>query len=196
MSKALTATQESAYLAKRMLRREKPHLLVEIIDSKTSAGALGFIVLEAARAVRAERSLEEVVAVVRDMILRVIYMASLDSLEYLINIGRAPKSTFLGEALNVKPIIGFVDDTGLVEVVSRVRGRRKALDTMVRLIGRYVDTDRELHLMVHHVDGTEEAMDQKERITAKYRCTESYVTQYTPVMVSAVGPMLGLAVYT
>jgi len=196
VSKALTATQDSAYLAKRMLRRERPEVRVEIVDSKTSAGALGFVVLEAARTARRGGSFEEVMAAAREMILRVIYLASLESLQYLINIGRAPKTTSLGEALNVKPIIGFVDDTGLVEVVSRVRGKKKALDTMVKLIGRYVETDRELHLMVHYVDGRGEAEELEAMVTSRYGCTEVYVTPYTPVMVSAVGPMVGLSVYS
>lgn len=195
VSKALTATHESAYLAKRMIRQEKPDLRIEVLDSRTSAGALGFIVLEAARAAEAEKDWDQVIEVARGMILRVIYLASLDSLDYLIRIGRAPKSTSLGEALNVKPIIGFVDDTGLVEVVSRVRGKRKALETLAKLIQRYVDAKGDLHVMVHHMDGAVEAEELKDLITSRYRCVEVYTSEYTPVMLSAVGPMIGLAAY-
>ena len=133
VSKALTATQESAYQARRLIRAEHPELNIEIIDSKTSAGALGFIVLEAARAAQQNKSLQEVVVVAQDMVFRVVYLAALDTLKYLMRIGRAPKVTSIGEMLNVKPIIGFVDDTGLIDVVARVRGTRKSLATLVDL---------------------------------------------------------------
>ena len=196
VSKALTATHESAYQAKRLIRAEHPNLNIEIIDSKTSAGALGFIVLEAARSAQQNKSLEEVIAVVQDMILRVIYLASLDTLKYLMRIGRAPRVTSIGEMLNVKPVIGFVDDTGLVEVVARVRGKHKSLDTLVNLVKKYVDTDQPIHAMVHYMDGIEQGEELKELLKARYNCAEIYMTEYTPVMVSATGPMIGLSVYS
>jgi fatty acid-binding protein DegV len=57
VSKAMTATQESAYLARKLVRSDINHNLnIEILDSRSSAGALGFIVLEAARAARAASS--------------------------------------------------------------------------------------------------------------------------------------------
>jgi len=196
VSKALTATHESAYQAKRLVRAEYPNLNIEIIDSKTSAGALGFIVLEAARAAQQNKSLEEVLAVVHDMVIRVVYLGALDTLKYLMRIGRAPRVTSIGEMLNVKPIIGFVDDTGLIEVVARVRGKRKSLDTLVGLVEKYIDTDQPIHVMVHYMDGIEQGEELRDLITSRYKCAEIHMTEYTPVMVSATGPMIGLSVYT
>jgi DegV family protein with EDD domain len=196
VSKALTATHESAYQAKRIIRRERPDLRIEIIDSKTSAGALGFIVLEAARAARQNKSMEEILAIVNDMVLRVVYLASLDTLKYLMRIGRAPRVTNIGELLNVKPIIGFVDDTGQLEVVARVRGQQKSLSSLVDLVARYVDTSRPLHAIVHYSDGIAQGEKLLEMLTARYRFVETYITEYTAVMVSAAGPIVGLAVYS
>lgn len=196
VSKVLTATQESAYQARRLIREEKPNLNIEIIDSKTSAGALGFIVLEAARAAQENNSLKEIVAIVQDMIFRVVYLAALDTLKYLIQTGRAPRATSLGEMFDVKPVIGFVDDTGLIEVVSRVRGKQRSLSTLVNLIGKYVDTSKPLHAMVHYSNGRTEAEELRDLISSRYQCAEMYVTEYTPVMVSATGHMVGLSVYS
>ncbi len=196
VSKALTATQESAYLARRMVRADHPNLRIDIIDSKTSAGALGFVVLEAARAAEQGKSREEVVEVTRDMISRVIYLAALDTLKYLINMGRAPRSTGIGEKLDVKPIIGFVDDTGLTDVVARVRGRQKSVAKVVELVDKYVDTNRPLHVMVHYCNGIGDAQDLRDRITSRYDCAEVYLTPYSPVMIGATGPMLGISVYS
>ena len=48
LSKVLSATHDAAIQAKETLKSEHPKLNIEIVDSKHSVGALGFIVLEAA----------------------------------------------------------------------------------------------------------------------------------------------------
>ena len=196
VSKALTATQESAYQARRLIRAEHPELNIEIIDSKTSAGALGFIVLEAARAAQQDKSLQEVVAVAQDMVFRVVYLAALDTLKYLMRIGRAPKVTSIGEMLNVKPIIGFVDDTGLLDVVARVRGKKKSFAILAELVEKYVDTDKPIHVMVHYSNGVEQVEELKDLLVSRYNCVEMHLTQLSPVMLSAAGPLVGLSVYS
>jgi DegV family protein with EDD domain len=196
VSKALTATHESAYQAKRIVRQENPDLNIEIVDSRTSVGALGFVVLEAAKAASEGKSLAEVLAVAEEMVQRVIYIASLESLTYLINIGRAPKMTSIGEWLNVKPIIGFVDDTGQVEVVARVRNRQKSLSTLVDLVDKYVDTEQPLHMMVHYSDGIGQGEELRDMLVSRYNCVEMHLSEYSPVMVGAAGPLIGLSVYS
>ena len=196
VSKALTATQESAYLARRMTRAQIPGVTVDVVDSKTSAGALGFIVMEAARAAAEGKSPEEILAVTRDMISRVYYLAALDTLKYLINMGRAPRTGGIGEILDVKPVIGFVDDTGLTDVVARVRGRRKSISKVVDLIDRYADTRERLHVNVHHSNGVESGDELKNLIVGRYECAEVHVTPYSPAMVSATGPMVGVSFYS
>jgi len=195
VSRALTATQESAYVARRMVRTRHPGVSIEVIDSRTSAGALGFIVLEAARAAAEGKSLEEIVAVTRDMVSRVYYLAALDTLKYLISMGRAPRSGNIGEMLGVKPIIGFVDDTGMTEVVARVRGRHRSLAKVADLVGRYVDGDRPIHLMVHYSNGAGDAEELMALLRQQYTCAESYSTPYSPTMVGATGPMVGVSFY-
>ncbi len=196
VSRVLTATQESAYLARKHMRAQSPDLRIEIVDSKTSAGALGFIVLEAARTAARGAGLDQVVETVRDMTSRVIYLAALDTLKYLINMGRAPRSGSIGEMLNVKPIIGFVDDTGQTEVVARVRGRRNSIGRLVDLIDRYVDVDQPLHVMVHYSNGNGDAEELREMIAGRYDCVEVFTTPYTPAMVGATGPMVGISFYS
>jgi DegV family protein with EDD domain len=192
----LTATFESAFQARRMARAQMPELNIEILDSRTSAGALGFVVLEAARAAEAGKSLAEVIAVARDMINRVLYLSAVDTLKYMIKTGRAPRnSSGIGELLQVKPIIGFTDDTGFTEVVARVRGKEKSLEKIVELVDKYVDTTQPLHVMVHYSNRPEEGEQLKQLVTARYKVNEFYMTEYTPVMCSTTGPIVGLSFY-
>jgi DegV family protein with EDD domain len=196
VSRALTASHESAYQAKRHVRRQNTGVKIEILDSKTSAGALAFVVMEAARAAQEGKTMTEVIEVARDMISRVIYIAAPETLKYLINIGRAPKSANIGEMLDVKPIIGFIDDTGLLEVVTRVRGKSKTLSKIVDLIDKYADTDKPINAIIHYTDGMDDANRLKDLIMDRYDCTEVLTVPYSSVMVSAVGPTVGVAFYS
>jgi DegV family protein with EDD domain len=198
VSKALTATFESAYQARRTVRNDHPEFNIEIIDSHTSAGALGFIVLEAARAAQEGKSLEEVMEVTQDMISRVIYLSALDTLKYMIRLGRAPRnSSGIGEIFNVKPIVGFIDDSGLTEVIARVRGKQKSLEKLVDLVDKYVDTRKPLHFLIHYSNCKEDAEELQKLVIARYKkYAELYVTEYSPTMATHTGPIVGMAFYS
>ena len=192
VSKSQSATQESAFLARRLLRAENPRLNVEIVDSKTSCGALGFLAMEAARLAETGASLAEVVKQTNAMASTVVYLSAPDTLKYLINMGRIAGGASLGESLDVKPVVGIVDDTGRPEVLARIRGKQKALEKVVDLIGKYVDAKKPLRAMVHYSVSREDAEQLKDMIMKRYRCKEMYVTPFTPVTVCSTGPMVGV----
>jgi DegV family protein with EDD domain len=196
VSKALSATHEFAVQAREMVKAEHPNLNIEIIDSKTAAGAQGFIVREAARAAQAGKSLEEVIQVVRDMIPRAKFVIAMDTLKYLIKSGRAPKTAVIGELLQVKPIIGMVSGTGLVENLGRARGKRKAMSRLVDMVKEYIDTSKPVHLIVHYTDRIEDGEELKEIATSQLNCEEVYLAPYTPVMAGHIGPVVVLSFYS
>jgi len=197
VSKALTATQESAYLARKIIRSEvNPNLTIEIIDSRSSAGAMGFMVLEAARAARSGKSLDEIKKVVQDISSRVIYLSAIETLKYLIRTGRAFRGASIGDSLGIKPIIGFIDDSGYIEVIARVRGKENAIPKLVDMVREYADVHKPLHVIFHYSNSKEDAEQLKELVTTRYKCCEVYLSEFSPVMVSTTGPMCGLAFYS
>ena len=105
VSKILSATQNSAEMARETVLKNKPDLKIKIIDSKCAAGALGFVVLEAARAAESGKSFEEVVKLIETMLPKVTYLTALETMKYLIKGGRAPRTAIIGNLLQVKPII-------------------------------------------------------------------------------------------
>jgi len=196
VSKALSATHEAAVQAREMFKSEQPGINIEIVDSRTAAGAQGFIILEAARAARAGKSLAEVVQVAQDMIPRAKFVLTMETLKYLIKSGRAPKTAYLGELLQVKPIIGMVNNTGVVENLGRVRGKQKAMTKLVNLMQEYIDTSKPVHLNVHYTNRIEDGEKLRDMVTSQLNCTEVYLTPFTPVMAGHTGPVLSLAFYS
>jgi len=196
VSKALSATYEAAFQASRTVMSEKPSLKIEVIDSTTATGALGFIVIEAARAAQAGKSLEEVVEAAKTMIPRVKFVVAMDTLKYLIRSGRAPKTAVLGDVFQVKPLIGMVNGTGLVENLGRVRGKQKAMNRLAEMLKEYVEPGKPVNIMVHYTDGVASAEELRDMVTAQVECKEVYMTPYTPVMASQTGPVVAVAFYS
>lgn len=196
LPKVLSAINEIAVHAAETVKAEHPNLNIEIIDSKTSGGAMGFIVLEAARAAQAGKSLAEVVQVAQEMVPRVKLILTMDTLKYLIKVGRAPKAAYFGELLQVKPIVGMVNGTGFVDLLGRVRGKRKAMLKLATMVKEYIDTSKPIHMMVHYTDSIEAGEELKDMVTSRYNCAELYFTPYTPVMACATGPVLSLSFYS
>ena len=109
---------------------------VAVVDSQTSAGGLGCLVVTAARAAERGAELDVVVDSVRQTRKRLEIWFCLDTLEYLRRGGRiGAAQAMLGTALKVKPILTFGTE---ITPVGRVRTRRRALEQM----GDYLD---ELH---------------------------------------------------
>ncbi len=195
VSKILSATQSAAEVARTNLRKARTDLTIEIVDSKCAAGALGFLVLEAAKAIEAGKSFEETLQMVKQMLPRVTYLTALDTMKYLIKGGRAPKTAMIGELLQVKPIITNNKKTGEVSNVSRVMGKKKAIQALVDLVANYISADKPLHMMVHYTTNMADGEELKKLVTARYKCDELYFTPYSPVMAAHTGPVLSLAFY-
>jgi DegV family protein with EDD domain len=193
-SKVFSSTFAAAESASKTLKEERPKLNIEIIDSKTATGAEGFVVLEAAKAAQAGKSLAEVVKVAHDSIPRANFFCSLDTLKYLIHSGRAPKIALLSDLMRVKPIISINKESGLVENVGRARGKEKALRKMVDMVRSSV-ADRPVHLNIHYSDNAEDGEKLKKIAASKLNAVEIFVTPYSPVMASQCGPVAAIAYY-
>ena len=130
------------------------------------------------------------------MIPGVKFVAALDTLRYLVKGGRAPKVAGLfGDLIQMKPIIGMLNLSGEVEMVAKVRTKRKALVRMVEVAKKYLDPDKPAHVIVQYADVIEEGERLKELVTSEFNCEELYMTEFTPVMCVHTGPLVGLAFY-
>jgi len=149
-----------------------------------------------ARAARGGKNLAEVVQVATDTIPRVKFFTAMETLKYLIKSGRAPKTAYMGELFQVKPIIGMVNNTGLVENMGRVRGKEKSLARLLELMEEHVDTSQPIRVNVHYTASIEDGERLKQMVTSKFNCTVAYLTPYTPVMSGHTGPVVAVSFYS
>ncbi|MFC1913498.1 DegV family protein, partial [Chloroflexota bacterium] len=196
VSKEISAGYASAENGIKEALERHPNLKIELIDSRNAAGAEGFIALEAARTAQVGKSLTEVVRIARDLIPKVQFAFALDTLKYLIKGGRAPKTAYIGELLQVKPIISIDNKTGVVGSLGKERGKKKVMLKMVDIVRDYADINKPLHVIVHYTDRVEDGEELREMITSRYNCADIYMTDLTPVMTAHTGPAVGLSFYS
>jgi DegV family protein with EDD domain len=126
LSGDLSATIQSAQNAARALDGAP----IRIIDSRTVTGGLGSQVVAAARAARDGATVEQVVTLVDDLVLRTRVFGALDTLDNLKKGGRiGGAQALIGGLLSVKPIIEVRD--GVVHEAGKPRTRGKALRALV-----------------------------------------------------------------
>lgn len=133
VSSEVSGTYNSAVQAAEMV-----DFPVEVVDSRITSIAMGFLCLDAAEARDAGKSFRETLALIHGAIDKVQIYVTVATLEYLQRSGRITGTAKLfGEALKIKPILCAVD--GKVEPVDRVRTSKKALARLVELANQSID---------------------------------------------------------
>jgi DegV family protein with EDD domain len=187
----------TAVQAKEMARAKFSNLKIEIVDSKTSIGALSYIALEAARIAEAGASLAQVVEGARQIIPRAKYLIVLETAKYIMRIGRGPEEAKkLVEQANFNPIMGVLRDTGTVDMLGKELTMMGAQGKAVAMIQDYADVKKPLHAMLHYSRDKAEVSELEKMIRRKYNCEELYLNEFSPVVVAALGPSVGIAFYS
>jgi len=191
VSDELSGTLNSARMAKESL----PDVPIEIVDTRSVSVQMGFIVLAAARAAAAGADLQAVADTARAMIGHSSVYFVVDTLEYLHRGGRIGGAARLfGTALNLKPLLAIKD--GMVQPVTKVRSRRKALATLVELLDEELAGKERIQMAVLHVAAPEEADRFAEELVARFHPAELIRSECGPVVGTHAGPgTLGVAYY-
>ena len=159
---------------------------IEVVDSGCAVMQQGFVVIKAAEAARDGARLDAVMEVVRKNLPRVDMRAAFDTLEYLKRGGRIGKAqAFMGSLLKINPVITLKD--GVVEPVTRVHSRSKAIDVLFDFAASYKKIEG---LAVEEAACPEDAERLVERLGAIFPKEKILRTRTTPVIGTHTGPGL------
>ena len=191
----LSGMYNSARLAMEMAKESLPNVNISLLDCGTAAAAQGLVVLAAAKAAADGKTLDEVVEVARSVMKRVMLLAALDTLHYLVKGGRVPKAAALASLiLQIKPI--FTVNDGVARPVTNARTMPGAMKRILQLMEGKVANRPPLHVAVMHADALDRAKEMEAEISRRFNCVELFITEFTPVMGVHTGPgVIGVSFY-
>ena len=131
-SSGLSTTYQSAVIAAQELTGEYPDRKIQVIDTLCASMGQGLLVWYACKKRDEGLSLDEVAQWVLDNRLHLCHWFTVDDLMYLKRGGRISAATALvGTMLQIKPLL-HVDDEGHLINMTKTRGRKAAVDAMVK----------------------------------------------------------------
>ena len=179
ISISLSAIVNSARLA----ANETDRLPVTVLDSRQLSLGTGFLVQAAAKAAAEGRSMDEIIALLEEQILRTHVFAALDTLEFLRRSGRMNRAMAgLGTVLQIKPLLKMYDGNPTGE---RVRTRKRAIERLIHLLSDLVPLERAALVHTHAPDRAE---DLRQRVQHLLPEGEIPSVDITPVIGAHIGP--------
>jgi DegV family protein with EDD domain len=191
ISGGLSGTPEAARQAKEALEREGAGgERIEVVDSTTAAGGLGFMVLAAAKAAGDGAGAKEVVAHVARARSDLKLWFVIDTLEFLRRGGRiGAASAWIGSTLKVKPILTVENEMTPVE---RVRTSGRAFERMIDYARQRHESGADAW-SAQHINAPEACERLIERGTEVFGRPPTIVSEIGPVLSAHTGPgLLGL----
>lgn len=189
IASAMSATYQAAVVAAETVGGD-----VQVLDTRTAAGAQALVVLAAAEAAERHGDVAAVLAAAEDVRDRVRLVATVDSLDHLARSGRVPGIAGLaGRVLGVNPLFEFKG--GKVRPLRPAFSREAALDRIVQgcLAGRGRHGGP-LHVAALHAADEETARRLLAATTYEEEPAEAFVGSFSPGMIAHTGPGLaGLA---
>ena len=164
---------------------EQASIPVRVVDSKGPTMSLGWQVLAAARARDNGADLDEIVeaaAKVRENVVQMVAMESLEYLQYGGRIGDAVK--WVGNVLKVKPLVAINHETGRVQPIGLARTHTSLVNLLYTKFFEHLHGEGNLHLAVLHGNVLEEAQKLVEKIKTEFDPFE--------LMINITGPVLGI----
>ena len=186
-SSELSATYQSAVLAKNEIQAVYPDFTVETVDTKCASLGQGLAVLKAAQLVREGKSIPEILAGVEYYASHMEHIFTVEDLEYLYRGGRVSRAAaVVGGILHVKPLLEV--NEGKLVPLEKIRGRNKVIRRMIELMGeRGVELAKQT-IAISHGDDLESATKLQELIKETYGCTDFIINTIGCVIGAHVGP--------
>ncbi len=193
MSSNISGTCQAAKIAAQELMEQYQGRFVHVVDSLGCGFGTGLLAVRAARLSRAGMDAREAAAVLDAEVPHMCQYFTVDDLNFLKSTGRVSGMTAkIGTMLNVKPIL-FGNSEGHIVSCAKVRGRKSAIETLVKKYQEKRLELQDLGICISHGDCLADAQELAERVRAVTPGVPITICQHEPFSGAHVGPgMLAL----
>ena len=183
-SSKMSATLNNAREAREILLKKYPERKLLIVDTLLISAPMSLLVIRAHDLYLKGASMEEIEQFVLDRRFHFLTWMTVDDLIYLKRGGRiSPTKAFFGSMLDIKPIISM-GKNGLMVNVGQVKGRKKALHTIVDNVAENIENPEGQEIVIMQADVEEEAARVRDTLFERIPGLRS-------VRIQAIGPVIG-----
>ncbi len=189
-SSGLSGSYGSACIAASELEEENFPFRVVVIDSLSASLGEGLLVHKATVMREQGASLDETAKWLEDNKLHLVHNFTVDDLNHLCRGGRVSKtSAFIGSIVNIKPLL-HVDDEGHLTPVAKIRGRKKALTSLVDCMEKQMGSYRNQNdiVFISHGDSPEDARHVADMIQERFGIDSFLIDYIGPTIGAHAGP--------
>ena len=187
-SSQLSGTINAVYAARETLLAKYPERKFMVVDTLSISGPMTILVLKAHELYRAGKPMEEVAAWLEENKLRAQAWFTVDDLKYLKRGGRiSPAVAAIGTMLDLKPILTETLE-GKLASADKVRGRRKAMHSIVDKAVENVADQKEAVGIILHADALADAQKLRDMLAARLPDMELRIENVGPVIGTHAGP--------
>ena len=186
-SSALSGTYNNSLIVARELSEKYPERKLVTVDTLSAAFGEGLLVWHCARKQQQGAAIGEVTEWAEQNKLRLHHWFTVDDLNHLKRGGRiSGAAALMGTMLGIKPVL-HVDGKGGLTMVDKVRGRRQALDDLVRHMELTGEDVKNQTVFISHSACPESAEYVKRLVGEKFGTTEFYIAPIGPVIGAHTG---------
>lgn len=192
ISSELSGTFQSAETAGAMVDQIK----VYPFDSRLSAMAQGFFVVEAAERIEAGDTPEEIIAHLEKMRSHVSAYFMVDDLSHLQRGGRLSNAqAIIGSLLKIKPLLHIIG--GKIIPFEKIRTKKKAINRIMGMLQDEAEDKQVKRVAFIHGNDEASALDLQAAFNQEYPEIETCISYFGPVVGTHLGEKaLGVGWYT
>lgn len=192
LSSGLSPTCDNAIAAAAEVKEEYPESNIIVVDTGNASGGIGMLVDLAVKLRNEGKTIDEVAAVITEKRDYCLSYYTVDDLKYLVRGGRVSKTqAILGSLIGIKPILNVTPE-GKLNRISKVKGRKAAIEALVTCMKDSVKPDtKELDtVIICHADCEDDLNKLKDLMNAEFKVGKYITTMLCPVIGAHTGPGL------
>lgn len=162
ISSGLSGTYQSACIG-----RDMSDVDVTVFDTLAGSLAHGLQLIEVGKLIEQGQTLNKILEFLQEYRKRANILILLDTLENIVKGGRLSRfQGSIANLLNIKVILQGIE--GKVEIVEKIRGKKKFLNRVVEFIGERKKDFSETVFAITHIDNLKDAEFLRDEIIKKY----------------------------